>query len=244
MADNIFQQPDQGTTVDNQEQQQPDQGTQQSTTDQKQQPDLIMGKYKTQQDLINAHAEAQAKITDQGVRLKDFTGAPKDGYEINLEDGVNSPTEGALNYIQEFGKEAGLSNDGLNKLVNGFQKHQQQEQQEQIQELIKKIGPSRIQDINNYINTLPEDKQKAMRQIVNSEDSFNAFEYLINQNKPAGVINETKSDIISTPIVTQDELDEAINKPNEYGGLLIQSDPSYAKKIKEMTAKFINLRKQ
>ena len=108
------------------------------------------GKYKTVSDQAQAYAGLESK-------LGSFTGAPEDGYkvELNEELGYTIPDDDPLlGQFGEWAKEAGLSQDAHTKLLNMYVENTAGQMENlDVEEEVKKIGDNaqqRIQDITHW----------------------------------------------------------------------------------------------
>jgi len=146
------------------------------------------GKYKTVADQAQAYAGLESK-------LGAFTGAPEDGYkvELNEELGYTIPDDDPL--LDQFGtwaKEAGLSQDAHSELLNMYVENTVgQMQQTDVNEEITKIGDNaqnRIKELTHWGQAnLDESEYGVLQQMATTADGFHLLEKLRSMSRESQV---------------------------------------------------------
>jgi len=141
-------------------------------------------KYKTVADQAKAYAGLESK-------LGAFTGAPEDGYKVELPEGIEgeiADDDPMLVSFNEWAAEAGLSQEKHTELmalyVNGLM-----ETQPDIQEEIKRMGkdaPQRINDFTAWAKAnFDESEFVTLQGLATTAEGFNILE------KMRGMLRET-----------------------------------------------------
>jgi hypothetical protein len=179
------------------------------------------GKYKSVSDLENGYRELNKSYTQKTQEFGSFQGAPE---EYTYNEGVE-----ASDFATKWGKENQLSNDGLNSLVDGYNKYQEEqivEYQNTQLEALGENGKERIQNVNDYLNAnLGEDHGLD----VDSAKGVEALERLISSSKQAAPVSRP-----TAPSANRDDIREMRFAKDEYGNRKMSSDPAYRAKIEAL----------
>ncbi len=103
------------------------------------------GKYKTVSALEDGYKELQSSYSK---KLGGFDGTPTEGYVY--KDGVAKNE-----FVEKWGKDNQLSNDGINSLLEGYSSYQESEHQAYQAEQTKLLGndaTTRITNVNDFLN--------------------------------------------------------------------------------------------
>ncbi len=147
--------------------------------------------------------------------LGDFTGAPEDGYKVNLSEevqktGIDIDKESDLyKQFTELAKSSNLSQDGFDKIINLYLKNAaaqlpSKEERERIyQEEIKSIGgEEKLEELNQWgQNNLPEDMYAIFKEKVVTANDARLFMYIRDMMSRSSVPTGNK-----TPTITNDDL--------------------------------------
>ena len=182
--------------------------------------DPLSGKYKTVKDLESAYTHLQKKFGS-------FAGAPD---EYTLSEGLE-----AGDWLQEWGRENGLNQEGFEGLVTKYQEVQAEQTSAKMAEEYAKLGnnaDARIDNLRDWgnANNIPVEVMDGMFQ---SAEHVQALEALM---KGSGVQAPANVDA-GQPPVTSDYLNEITYAKDDYGRLKTESNPEYAQWVQQQWAK-------
>jgi hypothetical protein len=182
--------------------------------------DPLAGKYKTVADLEKSYSHLQQKFGS-------FAGAPE---EYQAPEGVE-----VGEWLQEWGKEAGLNQEGFETLVSKYNEVQAEQQEQFLKEEIAKLGNNASTRIDNLRDWGVGNGIDAatMDSLFQSAAHVEALEALMNSS---GVVAPADAPA-SQPAITNDYLSEITYAKDQYGRLKTESDPEYAKFVQEAWAK-------
>lgn len=152
--------------------------------------DLILGKFKDAEALANSYKNLES-------RFGSFVGAPKDGvYQPieGFEEGTTPEQNRLMAALQEFGKEAQLSQDGYEKLFKDITSIQERQYEEQMKEEIAKIPnyETRVQAVKDTaLRVLRPDQLEALDKVMTTAESFEAVESVISALKGGSLPTNT-----------------------------------------------------
>jgi len=169
-------------------------------------------------------------------RFGSFTGAPKE-YELNLsEDMVNAGVEIAdddymLADAKVFAKEAGLNQEGFDKMVGLYVKNQLTDQMAQADyktDQIKALGsdgPDRINNVSLWAEANMEgETMEQFKASMVSADAIQIAEWFIGREQNASV---SPSDATTLSGKSETEIKDMQFAKDEYGGRKIATDPAF-----------------
>lgn len=180
-------------------------------------------------------------------RFGAFTGAP-DNYEFKLseslvENGVELDSESELiSRFTEMAKEANMSQDMANNLVNMFVENQfassqvsEEQEDARVAEEMKLLGDNAQQRVDNISRwaeaNLDEQTRAGLEEATTTAAGVAAVEKLIAMTRNAPLANDDTTD---TEMVSDKELQEMQFKRDENGNRLMQTDPEYRKKVEDL----------
>jgi len=167
-------------------------------------------KYKSVADQAKAYAGLESK-------LGAFTGAPSDGYKVEMPEGIDAEIatdDPMLVNFNEWAAEAGLSQEKHTELM-GIYMNGMLEAQPALDDEIKRIGkdaPQRINDFTSWAKAnFDEGEFKVMEGLATTADGFGILE------KMRGMLRETDvaapSSANSVDNTTKEALDEMVKDP-------------------------------
>ena len=152
-------------------------------------------KYKSVADQAKAYAGLESK-------LGAFTGAPSDGYKVEMPEGVPDDAINAddpmLVNFNEWAKEAGLSQEKHSELM-GIYMNGMLEAQPALDDEIKRIGkdaPQRINDFTSWAKAnFDEGEFQVMQGLATTADGFNVLEKMRSMSRETDVaaLNNTQA---------------------------------------------------
>jgi hypothetical protein len=178
-------------------------------------------KYKTVADQAKAYAGLESK-------LGAFTGAPEDGYKVELPEGIDAEIDAEdpmLVNFNDWATEAGLSQEAHSKLmeiyVNGLM-----EAQPAIDDEIKRMGkdaPQRINDFTSWAKAnFDESEYQTLQGLATTAEGFGILE------KMRGMLRETDvsapDNVKSVDSTTKEALDELVKDPRYYESPAFRKD--------------------
>lgn len=194
---------------------------------------LYAGKYKDVDNLEKGYKELES-------RFGSFKGAPKDGYKLGEDV---DPENDIVKFVQEWGKENNLTNDGLNSLVSKYTELQEATEQQRVNGEIEKLGEegkARVQKISDWAKAnIPEDKLDAFGSLATTSDQFEALESIIGLTKSGNIANE-KQDVSTSPqsIDKAQELRDLQFATDDQGRRLMEFDMSHRAKVDKLYKEF------
>lgn len=184
-------------------------------------------------------------------KLGAFTGAPE-SYELSYNDDLKAMVEEkGLNLLEaddpriqtlfEYGKELGMSQDGINKLIELDVMDRVAEQEayaefakEQIESL-GRDGQQRIDAIAKWAEANLGDQADDLLSMATDASQFKALEKLINLTKNAPVVEPAAA---PAPAISMEEIQKEQFKTDEYGQRLMSSSPEHRKKVEAMLEQY------
>jgi hypothetical protein len=192
-------------------------------------------KYKTVADQAKAYAGLESK-------LGAFTGAPEDGYKVELPEGIDAEIDAEdpmLVNFNEWAAEAGLSQEKHTELmgiyVNGLL-----ESQPAIDDEIKRMGKDAPQRINDYTSwaraNFDESEFATIQGLATTAEGFNVLE------KMRGMLRETvvsaPDNVKSVDNTTKEALYDLIKDPK------YQESPEFRKDVEKKFADYFGTQPQ
>ena len=170
-------------------------------------------KYKSVADQAKAYAGLESK-------LGAFTGAPSDGYKVEMPEGIDAEIatdDPMLVNFNEWAAEAGLSQEKHTELM-GIYMNGMLEAQPALDDEIKRIGkdaPQRINDFTAWARAnFDEGEFEVMQGLATTADGFGILE------KMRGMLRETDvaapSSANSVDNTTKEALDEMVKDPRYF----------------------------
>ena len=178
-----------------------------------------------------------------------FTGAP-DSYEFSLneqltEQGVSLDGDNPLiDQFTELAKEANMSADMANQLVNMFVEGQyadslgsEESETARITEEMGKLGENAQQRVDNIgkwsmANLTPE-QAEGLQDAATTAAGVMAIEALIAKSRNASVVNQ---DAVPVNAISQSELQALQFAKDEHGNRKMATDPEYRKMVQQKFA--------
>lgn len=186
---------------------------------------IYAGKYKSVSELEKAYGELQSTFSK---KLGAFEGAPEN-YTIP-EQMIDDPT---VNFVASWGKENNLSDKGLQNLLDGYSKHQQEQIEAYQKSEIAKLGKDatdRIRNVTDWVNATAGDKADAINILAAGAKGIEALEALRNAAK-------TPAPTEASPKIIMDE--EKLNhmqfeEKDAHGERRYVSDPQFRARVLAM----------
>jgi len=179
-------------------------------------------KYKTVADQAKAYAGLESK-------LGSFTGAPEDGYKIEMPEGVEgsfAEDDPLLVQFNEWASEAGLSQEAHSQLL-GVYVNNMVESQPNMADEIKKIGKDaqqRLNDIGDWArNNFNESEYGSIQQIATTADGFMVLEKMRSMMRETQVSAPDHAKPVSS--ISEEKLYEMVADPR------YESSPSFRAEV-------------
>lgn len=194
---------------------------------------LILGKYKTQDEFINAHKELQREVAKMKGDAPANPGAPE--YSLNEANAKLYSDTGSesVKKLQESLRNTGMSNEGYNAALSGVAETMTgllKEQYEDVAGRVDDFEKRRDQMTGNLNMIIGSDATKALLESqLTSPEQFAALESLVG--KALG----RSPDEVATPASHVDMTPEEVRKFMEAkdphtGRFLADQDPAYRDK--------------
>lgn len=180
-------------------------------------------------DVLKSYSELEK-------RFGAFTGAP-DEYAVGVseelkEQGVELDSDDPMmEEAQKFAKEAGMSQEGFNGMINLYAVNQlamAKAEQEAMTADIASLGDNadrRLNNMNQWASkNLPDDLMEGFKDAAVSSDAVRAMEQLISMTRAAPV---DATNAVATPSITQEEVSQMQFAKDEFGNRKIGSDPAF-----------------
>jgi hypothetical protein len=181
------------------------------------------GKYATIADQAQAYNGLESK-------LGSFTGAPKDGYETVIPEGMNVeiPSDDPLmTNFNEWAQAAGLSQDAHSELLGVYLNGMAGEQPDMEAEM-KRIGPDANQRIQDMVQwgkgNLDENEFETLQSMATTAEGFQLLERMKSFSRETQVSAPDTAQPVNT--VTKEALYDLM-KDERY-----QSSPAYRDEVK------------
>jgi hypothetical protein len=179
-------------------------------------------KYKTVADQAKAYSGLESK-------LGAFTGAPEDGYNVELPEGIEAQIDAEdpmLVSFNEWATEAGLSQEKHTELM-GIYMNGMLEAQPSIDDEIKRMGkdaPQRINDFTSWAKSnFDEGEFETLQGLATTAEGFGILE------KMRGMLRETDvsapDNVKSVDSTSQEALYELVKDPR------YETSPAYRKEV-------------
>ena len=181
----------------------------------------VDGKYKSVSDLETGYKELQSSYSK---KLGGFDGAPEE-YKVN--EGVESN-----DFIESWGRENQLSNDGLNSLIEGYDKYQQEQGEKYQQEQVAILGENateRLTNVNDFLKANVGENHGIDTQSAAGIESIERLIAMTKQSAPA-------AQAAQAPIVDADKVKAMRFAKDEFGNRRMSSDPAYRTKVEALEA--------
>lgn len=181
-------------------------------------------KYKTVEDQAKAYNGLESK-------LGAFTGAPEDGYEVVLPEGmdIEIPEDDALlTGFNDWAKEAGLSQEAHSQLMNMYLENVigSMPNREAEIEKIGKDAPERITALTQWARAnLDDDTFSAVANIATTAEGFKALEAMRSLTREAQV--SAPDQVKASSGMTEQKLMEMIADER------YQSSPAYRAEVEQ-----------
>jgi hypothetical protein len=180
--------------------------------------------------------EEQAKAQNEArKRLGGFTGAPEDGYELDLgenyKDFVFDEEDPLLNNFANMAQEMNMSQEYFNKCVSSWvdnnirlQEKEKEDEAANWQEELKKLGPTAAEDLkvlNQWSkNALPPELHQSFEKGIKNADMVKIFQTLIDKTIPSQLTH-----VAPGTGINRVQLRKMMNDP-KYG-----PDPDYTRHV-------------
>lgn len=199
-------------------------------------PEWLQDKYITEERSLDDAISEQAKAYVESQKmLGAFTGAPEDGYEFKVPEGIEGEVDTELEAYQQFtalAKDKNINQETAQELFNIFANYQQQQagqmevdRNAQIEELGAN-AQQRLQALNGWSNAnLTPEQNETMLTMTTTADQIETLEAIIQQTKDTP-IPKTHGDtetITTGYSLEQFAIDSATDKYHD--------DPVYRKMI-------------
>jgi len=186
-------------------------------------------KYKSVSDQAAAYNELSKKF---GA----FKGAPKDGY--SMPEGIDQEDE-LMQELVGFANESNMSQDYFNKAWELLSAQSEAVEEVSAETEIAKLGDNgvdRIKTVEQFMkNSLDSDTYERLRYAVNSAESVELVEALINATAPAKLPIDGH---IQPGGMTWADIEAEMFRKDEHGNLLRSVDANHEKKIQSMMKEF------
>jgi len=194
-------------------------------------------KYGTVADQAKAYKELEG-------RFGSFTGAPKDGYKVNLsneltEKGIEIGTDDPL-YEEaiNFAKESNMSQEGFDNMMNLYAMAKIAEgdalEQHKMMEL-KSLGDNaqaRVDNLDNWGKAnLPDDLYEGFKEMAVSANAVRAMEKLVSMSRNAPI---SPDQIKPQSGITAEEVRAMQFEKDEHGNRRLQTDPEFRAKFNKL----------
>lgn len=187
-------------------------------------------------DKYKSVADQAAAYTELEKKFGAFKGAPKDGY--SMPDGIDSDDE-LLQELVGFANESNMSQDYFNKAWELLSAQSEAVEEVSAEVEIAKLGDNgieRIKTVEQFMkNSLDSDTYERLRYAVNSAESVELVEALINATAPAKLPIDGH---IQPGGMTWADIETEMFRKDEHGNLLRSVDANHERKIQNMMKEF------
>lgn len=185
-------------------------------------------KFKDVGSLINSYKHLES-------RLGSLKGAPE-VYEIDGKV-VDTFEPDLLNDIVSIGKEMGIDNDGMNKLLAKAAETQTKINDAKWEMELHKLGPNAREEVARDIqylnaNFAPE-MAKTLQSMVQTADQYRALQSLIMDHRMGSRAAPAANTSANAPI-TQETIDKMLFAKDSFGNLRMETDSAYQQKVMSM----------
>lgn len=194
-------------------------------------PEFMLEKFKSMDAQAQAYGELEKKF---GA----FTGSPDD-YALNMPEGVEGEFDADDPLLKagiEFAKESNMSQDAFDKMVGMWVSNTAQMDQSDSQAELEALGPNsaqRIQNVTQFLqNNLEAEVYEKMHPLINSADSIQIVEMLVNATAPRipPINGGSNPDSVSKAGLQAMREQVYSDGPNK-GELRFHHDPEFRKEI-------------
>lgn len=137
-------------------------------------PDWLKERYNTVADQAKAYIDLEKMVGE-------FRGAPKDGYQFDHIEGVNTD-DPMIKHFSETFKELNLSQAGFDRILTEFNDLQTKATTASMEEEIRSLGPNakaEINELNQWVNnTFDKETADTVRTWVATAGDFKALQAL------------------------------------------------------------------
>jgi hypothetical protein len=199
------------------------------------QPETIYAdKFKSVSELEKSYLELQSTFSK---KMGEFKGAPEDGYNLG-EDYTLLPNEEPLvDFLQDWGKEHQLSQEGFESLVTKYTEVQDQLHEQQLQQEYQKLGNDadyRLENVRNFLEAnVGKDLTEQLASTMMSAAAIEAVEKLIDMTKAPKPVQAP------TTALNPDKVRAMRFATNENGDRLMSVDPNYRAKVLRLEAQLL-----
>lgn len=196
---------------------------------------FVLDKYRAEgrSDQESAYEQAKA-YTELQKQFGSFTGAP-DEYETSIDEtakelGIDIDESAPIfDELKEMGKEMGLNNEGMNKMLNIVAKNalaEMQAQDEALNAELKQLqnGEARINQLNSFLSgSLSGEALEAVQSMPKTAAQIEGLEQLVQLAK--GTPTAPTEAVASK--VSNDELKSMQFALDEHGNRKMSTDPEF-----------------
>lgn len=176
---------------------------------------------------VSEQAKAYAELEK---RFGGFIGAPKEGYQLSEELGLDSDDPSIKAVLDVLGK-SNASNEMANELLSTYIQASKEQAQIQINKEMELLGSNadyRINAIKEFASSsVPQELQDTFNSMVTSAKGVEVIEALMKKAQGSTVAPER----VTAPKVDASSLREMMYAKNEHGQLKASVDPEYKKKV-------------
>lgn len=192
-------------------------------------PDWLKDKYKSVADQAKAYGDLEKK-------LGSFTGAPEEGYELTLPEGIEGQfdtEDPRLAWFQDAAKNSNMSQEAFTNMLHGFVQQEVDSQHVNREAEISQLGQNaqaRLKNLGDWgqANLSPE-QFEGMKALATTALGVQTLEAIIAQTREARI--PTQEATVKSGR-SEDELRQMVASP-EY-----QSNPAFRKKVEQEFAEF------
>lgn len=223
----------------------------QAVADSIQRPENVPEKFWDNETKSVKHDQVLESYSNLEKQFGSFTGAPEQ-YKFSLseelaEKGVELDLENPLiSQFQEMAKEANMSQDMANKLVNMYVEGQyadslsfEEQEQSRIQEEMGKLGDNAKQRLSNIENwakaNLNPEQVEGLVDMATTAASVQAIEALIAKSRNAPMQTENVGNVSQ---LSMKELTDLQFAKDEHGNRRMATDREYRKMVQAKMAEF------
>ena len=192
-------------------------------------PEWLKDKYKTVEDQAKAYSDLEKK-------LGAFTGAPEDGYELTLPEGIEGQfdtEDPRLAWFQEAAKNSNMSQEAFTEMLHGFVQHEVQSTSVNRDSELAQLGPNasaRLKNLSDWGQAnLTPDVYEGMKALATTAAGVQTLEAIVAQTREARI--PTGQETVKTGI-SEAELQQMVANP-EY-----KTNPAYRKKVEAEFSQF------
>ena len=192
-------------------------------------------KYKSVADQAKAYAGLESK-------LGAFTGAPSDGYKVEMPEGIEAEIatdDPMLVNFNEWAKEAGLSQEKHTELM-GIYMNGMMEAQPSVEDEMKRMGkdaPQRINDFTSWARAnFDEGEFEVMQGLATTADGFGILEKMRSMSRETDVAAPSNTQALDN--TSKEALYELVGDPR------YAESPAFRKEVDKKFADFFGSQAQ